>query len=132
LLNFQDYIRLTYEDEERKDQPLTVTAVGEGKAAPAARRRRGGKIPKLMQEVESWRSFLYSLRSEDRQLFRELIENIFRYADAVENCDRSYTTEAFLLSMILFQHRTILQLLRQIKEMKRGEEEENTLPASLP
>jgi hypothetical protein len=76
---------------------------------------------KFMQELGTWRSFSYSLRKEDREVFNELVKNASRYADAVENSGRGYATEAFLVSLILSQRRMIQWLSKQIEKLEREE-----------
>jgi hypothetical protein len=91
----------------------------EGEGGGGRRTHQAPPPSKFMQEVESWRSFSYSLRKEDRDAFNDLVQNISsRYADAIDKSGRGYTTEAFLVSLILFQHRRILWLSRQVEAMK--------------
>ena len=76
--------------------------------------------PKLVEEVKSWRSFAKALRLEDRRLFNEMLEKIWDCADAVENCREGYVTEAFLLSLLISQQKTIDQLLEKKKRYREA------------
>ena len=76
-----------------------------------------GKKAKLVDEAESWRSFAEALRSEDRQLLRQMLEKIWAYKDAVENCKEGYETEAFLLSLLISQQKTIDLLEKKKREL---------------
>ncbi|HXQ92172.1 MAG TPA: hypothetical protein VN739_04140 [Nitrososphaerales archaeon] len=78
-----------------------------------------GKTAKLADEIESWRSFAEALRSEDRQLLRRMLEKIWTCSDAVENCKEGYETEAFLLSLLISQQKTIDLLEKKKRELLR-------------
>ncbi len=80
---------------------------------------------KFKQEVDSWRSFVQSLRYEDRELFKQMMTKIYAYADAIEASGRGYTTEAVLISLLLSQHKTIIWLSKQLEKF---EEEDDTSP----
>lgn len=78
------------------------------------------KKAKLVDEADSWRSFAEALRSEDRQLLRRMLEKIWTFKDAVENCKEGYETEAFLLSLLISQQKTIDLLDQKKSEFLRG------------
>ena len=37
----------------------------------------------LAKEIESWHGFAESLRSEDRELFKAMLNDCYRYAEAI-------------------------------------------------
>lgn len=69
---------------------------------------------KLKEEIDSWTPFLESLRPEDRDLFKEMIQRSWDYVDSVEICSEEYITEAFLISLLVSQQKTINSLSNQI------------------
>jgi hypothetical protein len=73
------------------------------------------KAPKLVEEIQSWKSFAKALRREDRQLFHAMVEKIWNHAEAVENSREGDVTEAFLLSLLISQQKIIDQLLEKKK-----------------
>ena len=72
----------------------------------------------LRQELESWRPFVEALRLEDRQVARAMMENCWRYAEAIEASGKDYLTEPFFLALLLAQERKIRSaetLLEQLR-----------------
>jgi hypothetical protein len=67
---------------------------------------------KLLDEIESWRAFMQALRLQDRQALNQLLEKIWAFDNVVENCKEGYETEAFLLSLLILQQKTIDRLER--------------------
>jgi hypothetical protein len=72
--------------------------------------------PKLVEEVNSWKSFEKALRLQDRNLFHEMVEKSWSFSEAVENSREGYVTEAFLLSLLISQQKLIDQLLEKKKQ----------------
>lgn len=63
---------------------------------------------KLKREVDSWRPFAEALREEDRVIFREMLNSVSAsYSEAIERAERGYDTEALLMSIIMYQQKTI-------------------------
>ena len=73
----------------------------------------------LQEEIESWRPFANSLRSEERVIFKALIEKCWRYSKAIESSKKRYITEPFFLTVLLIQQRTIEWLQSQLDELRR-------------
>ena len=77
-----------------------------------------GARPKLVEEVDSWNAFAKALRLEDRKLFQEMVEKSWSYADAVESSREENVTEAFLLSLLISQQKTIDKLEEKRKRSR--------------
>ncbi len=77
---------------------------------------------RLKQEVDSWRPYAEALRKEDREVFREMMNDVARsYGKAVELAERGYDTEAVMMSILLNQQKMIdwlSNLARRIREEK--------------
>jgi bacterioferritin (cytochrome b1) len=78
------------------------------------------EAPKLKEEIDSWSLFVESLRLEDRETFKRMVEKIWTFSDSVEICKDEYTTEAFLLSILISQQKTIDWLENQIKLLQHA------------
>ena len=65
----------------------------------------------LSKEIESWKAFGDSLRSEDRKLFNKMIRQCYRYIKAINSKGESYATSSVMMSLILMQHQMIQFLL---------------------
>jgi bacterioferritin (cytochrome b1) len=59
-----------------------------------------------------------SLRLEDRELFKSMVQKIWAYSDSIEICRDEHTTEAFLISILISQQKTINWLANQIELLR--------------
>jgi hypothetical protein len=73
----------------------------------------------LAKEVESWRSFAESLRAEERELFIKMLNDCYRYAEAVNAKGEPFPAEALLMALIFSQHKMIIWLVSRL-EGKKG------------
>lgn len=69
----------------------------------------------LAKEIESWKSFAESLRTEDREMFNKMIRQCYKHIKSINLKGEPYTTEALLMSLILTQHKMIDFLLSSRK-----------------
>jgi len=67
----------------------------------------------LAKEIESWKSFGETLRKEDRILFEKMIQDCYRYTNAINIKGENYSTESLLMSLILTQQKLIEFLLQE-------------------
>ncbi len=73
----------------------------------------------MKDEIESWKPFVDALRAEDREIVKDLIEDCWRYASAIESSKKKYLVEPFFLSILLILGRKVkwleseLQMLRE-------------------
>lgn len=78
---------------------------------------------RLKQEIDSWRPYAEALRQDDREVFREMMNEISSgYMEAFEMAERGYDTEALMMSILLKQQKTInwlANLARRLQEEKK-------------
>jgi len=74
---------------------------------------------KLKNEIDSWQSFAEALRIEDREVFLKIVEEASQYEDGIENSLEGHNTEAFLLSILLFQQKKIEELKEFVEARKK-------------
>ena len=76
----------------------------------------------LVKEIESWKSFEYSLREEDRILFNQMLNECQKeeYSKAF-NAKGEYnsTTESLFMVLIYQQHKMISQLIDKLSKSKQ-------------
>ena len=70
----------------------------------------------LAKEIESWRGFAESLRSEDRELFKAMLNDCHRYAQAINAKGEPFPAESLLMALIFSQHKTISCLVSLLKK----------------
>ena len=75
---------------------------------------RASTTAKLKDEIESWAPFLESLKPEDKELFKEMIQRSWDYVDSVEICSEEHITESFLISLLVSQQKKINFLANQV------------------
>lgn len=71
--------------------------------------------PSLVEdEIKSWKGFVDALRAEDRDLFKDMMNICRKYALEIESAERTVTTEAFFMTILLAQHKMIKWLQKQL------------------
>jgi hypothetical protein len=78
---------------------------------------------RLKQEIDSWRPYAEALRQDDREVFRDMMNEISSsYREAIDMAERGYDTEALMMSILLKQQKTInwlANLARRLQEEKK-------------
>ena len=72
----------------------------------------------IMEELDSWERFADALRTDDRELFREMLRLCYGYIPAMQARDSPFPTEALFMSLLLAQHKTIVWLAKEIERLK--------------
>ena len=73
----------------------------------------------LTKEIESWKGFADSLKSEkDRQLFNKMLNDCYKYATAIKAKGEPFPTEPLIMSLLLSQHKMIEWLSKQLSLTK--------------
>ncbi len=70
----------------------------------------------LTKEIESWKGFADSLKSEaDKKLFLTMLNDCQKYAVAVNVKETPFPTEPLIMALLLTQHKMISWLSKQVK-----------------
>lgn len=78
---------------------------------------------RLKEEIDSWRPYAEALRQEDREVFRDMLNDVAAsYNLAIEQAERGYDTEAVMMSILLNQQKTIAWLSNIAKKSRRTED----------
>src|SRR5215211_1166351 len=86
----------------------------------------------LTKEIETWKSFGDNLSSkEDRDLFKDMLNDCYKYATAINAKGEPFPTEPLIMALLLSQHKMI-DWLRQLvlkhesdnKEVKQSKQQE--------
>lgn len=69
----------------------------------------------LTTEIESWRGFADSLKSEeDRNIFLKMLNVCQKYALAINGKETPFPTEPLIMALLLTQHKMISWLSRPV------------------
>jgi hypothetical protein len=69
----------------------------------------------LTKEIESWRGFADTLKSEeDRKLFLKMLNDCQKYALAINAKETPFPTEPLIMALLLTQHKMIGWLSKQV------------------
>ena len=69
----------------------------------------------LTKEIESWRVFADSIKSEeDKKLFLEMLEKCQKYSLAINAKGKPFPTEPLIMALLLEQHKMINWLENKI------------------
>lgn len=74
---------------------------------------------KVVKEIESWRPFGEALRTEDRELYRQMMQQCCEYLPSMEVRAEPFPSEALFMGLIFLQHRIIEQLTRKVEKLER-------------
>lgn len=69
----------------------------------------------LTREIESWRGFADSLRAEDRELFKIMLNDCYRYCEAVNAKGEPFPAESLLMALVFSQHKMISWLISRLE-----------------
>ena len=72
----------------------------------------------IIEELDSWGRFADALRAEDRELFDEMLKLCHEYFPAIQAKGSPYLSDAFFMSLLLIQHKTIVWLAGEVENMK--------------
>ena len=72
----------------------------------------------VIEELDSWRRFASALRTEDRELFDEMLKLCYEYFPAIQARGSPYLSDALFMSLLLMQHKIIVRLAGEVKKMK--------------
>ncbi|MGH9991776.1 MAG: hypothetical protein ACREBU_21555 [Nitrososphaera sp.] len=73
----------------------------------------------LAREIESWRAFAESLRAEDRELFKSMLNDCYRYSRAINAKGEPFPAESLLMALIFSQHKIIGWLVSKLEGAKK-------------
>jgi hypothetical protein len=69
------------------------------------------KTNDLEGEIDTWEGFPKVMRKEDRELWEAMVQRVREdFGEAVERSDRLLTVEPFLMSLLVTQQKTIIEL----------------------
>jgi hypothetical protein len=70
----------------------------------------------LTKEIETWRGFIDNLPSEnDKATFTKLLDDCYKYAVVINSHDHPFPTEPLIMSLLLSQHKLIIQIKSMIQ-----------------
>lgn len=71
----------------------------------------------LQKEIESWNNFVFSLRQEDRKLFKRMLNECYQYQEAINARGQPFPSEALLMSLVFTQRKMIDLLIKKLNSI---------------
>jgi hypothetical protein len=65
----------------------------------------------LTQEIQSWQGFAETLRSEDRKVFSQMLNDCYQLDEAINTKGEYFSTESILMGLVFVQHKIINWLI---------------------
>jgi hypothetical protein len=65
----------------------------------------------LTQEIQSWQGFAETLRSEDRKVFSQMLNDCYQLDEAINTKGEYFSTESLLMGLVFIQHKIINWLI---------------------
>lgn len=62
---------------------------------------------KLEKEIEAWRGFWETLREDDQKLFKEMLQEIRKYAPAIATKAEPFPVEPVLMAILLDHYKKL-------------------------
>ena|SRR5215204_5114203 len=85
----------------------------------------------LTKEIESWKGFTDSLKSEeDKKLFLKMLNDCQKYALAINAKETPFPTEPLIMALLLSQHKMIGWLSEQIRSDQKKAAGGHNIPGS--
>ena len=85
----------------------------------------------VTEEIESWKGFAGSLKSEeDKNLFLTMLNDCQRYALAINAKETPFPTEPLIMALLLTQHKMISWLANHIKSDQKKAAGGHNIPGS--
>ena len=69
----------------------------------------------LVKEIDAWKSFADGLRADDQKIFKQMLNQCYKYLRAINAKGEAFPTESVLMALILSQQQMIEFLLEKIK-----------------
>jgi hypothetical protein len=70
----------------------------------------------LTKEIESWKGFADSLHADDRELFKTMLNDCYKYSAAINAKGEPFPAEPLIMALLLSQHKMIDWLTVQISK----------------
>lgn len=74
---------------------------------------------RVVKEIESWRQFGEALRADDRELYREMMQQVCEYLPSMEVKAEPFPNDALFMGLIFLQHRMIEHLTEKLEKLER-------------
>ena len=69
----------------------------------------------LTREIESWKGFVVSLKSEeDKKLFLKMLNDCYKYSTAINAKGELFPAESLLMALLFSQHKVIDWLSKRL------------------
>jgi hypothetical protein len=72
----------------------------------------------VVKEIDSWGRFADVLRTDDRELFKEMMRLCYEYIPAMEAKGSPFPSEPLFMSLLFVQHKTIAWLRREVERLR--------------
>ncbi len=69
----------------------------------------------LVKEIDAWKSFADGLRVDDQKIFKQMLNQCYKYLRAINAKGEAFPTESIMMALILSQQQMIEFLLEKIK-----------------
>jgi hypothetical protein len=69
----------------------------------------------LVKEIDAWKSFADGLRVDDQKIFKQMLNQCYKYLRAINAKGEAFPTESIMMALILSQQQMIDFLLEKIK-----------------
>ena len=74
---------------------------------------------RIIKEIDSWRPFGEALRTEDRELYRKMMQRVCEYLPSMEVNAEPFPNDSLFMGLVFLQHRMIEELTAKVEKLER-------------
>jgi hypothetical protein len=74
---------------------------------------------RIVKEIDSWRPFGEALRTEDRELYRKMMQRVCEYLPSMEVNAEPFPNDSLFMGLVFLQHRMIEELTAKVEKLER-------------
>ena len=74
---------------------------------------------RIAKEIDSWRPFGEALRTEDRELYRKMMQRVCEYLPSMEVNAEPFPNDSLFMGLVFLQHRMIEELTAKVEKLER-------------
>lgn len=74
---------------------------------------------RIVKEIDGWRPFGEALRTEDRELYKKMMQRVCEYLPSMEVNAEPFPNDSLFMGLVFLQHRMIEELTAKVEKLER-------------
>ncbi len=73
---------------------------------------------RIVKEIDGWRPFGEALRTEDRELYKKMMQRVCEYLPSMEVNAEPFPNDSLFMGLVFLQHRIIEELTAKVEKLE--------------